>query len=354
MREGVGYFDVSGSLRCRRFYEPHYRGRLTGSGYEGAIKLAAVIPAFNSAQTLERAVGSVLDQTYPISEILVVDDGSSDETFSVATRMAADDRRIRVLRRDQPSGGPAAPRNLAIRAAKAEWIAFLDADDEWLPHKTASQLPHLANADVIYSNTLEGGPMGWRPWNVTPIPPQEPLAVLAYSDPIPVLTVIARRRTLVEVDGFDESPSLAGADDWHLWLKIALRGGTFVGLDQALARYHRTTASMTSDLQMHFKRELAVLEALRRQYPEVEHLARGLEQLPQRQAMLRLRSVRSPETPPVESIRLLVQALRDDRSPRTLRVAAASLARRTAVQFGSRRRRLRISRADGAADNRPA
>lgn len=102
------------------------------------ISITVVIPAYNAEGTLDRAIRSVLDQSYPLSEIIVVDDGSKDGTSAVAAKYAESIRYVR-----QENGGVSVARNRGISEAASEWIAFLDADDEWLPGKLAEQVELL-------------------------------------------------------------------------------------------------------------------------------------------------------------------------------------------------------------------
>ena len=101
--------------------------------------VSVIIPAYNAAATLERALASVAKQTLSGIEILVVDDGSTDATPEILARMAAADRRLRIL--TQANGGVARARNAAIGAATGEWVATIDADDIWHPRKL--ELQHL-------------------------------------------------------------------------------------------------------------------------------------------------------------------------------------------------------------------
>jgi glycosyltransferase involved in cell wall biosynthesis len=103
------------------------------------VKYSALIPAFNAAATIEAAIESMLTQSMPPEEIIVVDDGSEDATGDVAT---ACDPRVRVIR--QANQGAGAATNLALRRTTCPIVASLDADDIWLPGKMAAQLGHLA------------------------------------------------------------------------------------------------------------------------------------------------------------------------------------------------------------------
>lgn len=104
-----------------------------------SMKYSALIPAFNAAATIEAAIASMLEQSHPPEEIIVVDDGSTDATGSIA---AACDPRVRVIRQENRGPGPAT--TLAMREVRFPVIASLDADDIWLPDKMSAQLDHLA------------------------------------------------------------------------------------------------------------------------------------------------------------------------------------------------------------------
>src|SRR5690349_9096181 len=102
--------------------------------------ISAVIPTWNRGKTIRAAVESVLAQSYPVTEILICDDGSTDDTAQVVSSI--EDPRIRWLPGER-SGGPAQPRNRGIENARGEWVAFLDSDDEWLPQKLERQIERI-------------------------------------------------------------------------------------------------------------------------------------------------------------------------------------------------------------------
>jgi glycosyltransferase involved in cell wall biosynthesis len=108
------------------------------------LLVSVVIPTYNGENTVLRAIKSVLDQTYPNVEIIVVDDASEDRTVDVVNTI--EDHRIHLIRHSKNKNGATA-RNTGIKAAKGEYIAFLDDDDEWLPEKITLQLEHLENKD---------------------------------------------------------------------------------------------------------------------------------------------------------------------------------------------------------------
>lgn len=102
-------------------------------------RVSVIIPAWRAADSIGHAVRSVLEQTHPVFEVLVIDDGSPDD---IAGALSGFPSQVRVIR--QPNGGASAARNRGLDEARGEWIAFLDADDEWLPHRLAVQFEALS------------------------------------------------------------------------------------------------------------------------------------------------------------------------------------------------------------------
>jgi glycosyltransferase involved in cell wall biosynthesis len=114
--------------------------------------VSVIIPAYNRGKLIQRAVQSVLSQTYSDLEVVVVDDGSKDDTVRVVQEAARRDLRVRLIQQCQQKGAQAA-RNTGIRAAKGEWIAFLDSDDYWLPDSLEARLSLMgtSRARIVYS-----------------------------------------------------------------------------------------------------------------------------------------------------------------------------------------------------------
>ncbi len=108
--------------------------------------VSVIISAYNAAATIERAVGSVLAQSHQNLEVVVVDDGSTDATREILDALAKRDDRVRLLD-PKPNAGVSSSRNRGLAAARGEWIAFLDADDQYLPHRLATLLA-AADGDV--------------------------------------------------------------------------------------------------------------------------------------------------------------------------------------------------------------
>jgi glycosyltransferase involved in cell wall biosynthesis len=119
------------------------------------IRVSVIMPAYNAEQTVSRAIESALAQTEPRCEVLVIDDASSDATADIVARIADQDRRVHLLR-NNTNRGPACSRNHGLAVARGDWIALLDADDTFAPHRIATliALGALHGADIVADNLL--------------------------------------------------------------------------------------------------------------------------------------------------------------------------------------------------------
>ena len=186
----------------------------------GDIKVTTIIPTFNRAELLAQALESVLQQSVTPDEIIVVDDGSTDDTPEVL-RLYKD--RVRIIR--QENRGVSAARNRGIQNARHEWLAFLDSDDLWLPRKLETQIKALQEQGeykVCYTNEE------WRKNNVWKNPGKKhqkysgwiyekclPLCIISPS------SVILHKSVFETVGLFDEN--LPACEDYDLWLRVASR-----------------------------------------------------------------------------------------------------------------------------------
>lgn len=185
------------------------------------LRVSVIIPTYNRAALVTEAVASVLAQTRPDFELLVVDDASTDDT---ATALAPYAARIRLLRRES-RGGVSAARNTGIAAARGEWLTFLDSDDLWLPEKLARQLAFLSeNPDLLICQTEET----WVRRGVRVNPPltHRKIGGLIFYQSlerclVSPSAVILHRRLIEQHGGFDED--LSAAEDYDLWLRLAWR-----------------------------------------------------------------------------------------------------------------------------------
>lgn len=199
--------------------------------------VSVVIPAYNAARCIRTALESVLSQTIAPLEILVVDDGSTDETAEVVRSMGGI---VRLL--TQKNGGPGAARNLGIHEAKGEWIALLDADDAWLPHRLERQLSHLADDVILVCSQNLHEPTEARDFQ------RLSFESLWSRNDIGTSTVLARRSAMLDVGGFDTERCLIGVEDYNLWLRMAASGGEMIRLTEKLVRYTPAPNNLSSQL----------------------------------------------------------------------------------------------------------
>jgi glycosyltransferase involved in cell wall biosynthesis len=185
--------------------------------------VSVIIPAYNRAHLVGRAIQSVLSQAYRSLEVIVVDDGSTDNTEEIVTDF--DDERIKYIRHDQNRGGAAA-RNTGIAFAAGEYIAFLDSDDAWLPDKLGKQVKAFEESDpqvgVIYTGCSVLSQNGEALVDYkAPRLRGEVLKKLLVSNRIVAggSSALVKREHVQEIGGFDES--LASCQDWDLWLRLA-------------------------------------------------------------------------------------------------------------------------------------
>ncbi len=184
------------------------------------MNISVVIPAYNRVSTLARAIDSVLAQSFKASEIIVVDDGSSDATSEVA-KMYPD-----VLLLRQNNMGVSTARNNGVIMASNEWIAFLDSDDTWHPKKLAFQVAfHKKNPNSLASYTDEVWMRAGKEW---PVPKKfkKPTKVLfenslEYCNIAPS-SVLINKEYFERVGGFDENMEVC--EDYDLWLRILKEG----------------------------------------------------------------------------------------------------------------------------------
>ena len=204
------------------------------------FEISVVIPVFNGEKFIARAINSVLDQTFPANEIIVVDDGSTDNTAAVV-RSYGD--RVRYF--IQKNSGPGAARNLGIKNASSQWIAFLDADDEYLPHKLQSQVNFLKDNPAVkwcsgkYIKNVDSQPSGQVEY--TPSPGH----YLLYQDYFQATldkhhawtgTVIAQKQVLLDCGLFRQDTHYG--EDLDLWWKISYKFPAFGYCTQPLAIYY--------------------------------------------------------------------------------------------------------------------
>ena len=234
-------------------------------------RVSVIIPAYNAAPYLAESIESVLAQTYKNYEILVVNDGSSDETISVAKKF---EPHIKLF--SQENGGPASARNLAIKYAAGEYLAFLDSDDFWLPDTLMAQVEYLdSNPQIglVYGEAIMFTQDGVdrRIINKIGYPYDSSLRNLLFGNFIPTPTVMLRRVCVEKVGVLKVSSGLAVAEDYEYWLRIA-KNYPIAGIARPLAyrRLHQDNLlGNGQDIEKGLTFAQAALHEIEKQYPEI-------------------------------------------------------------------------------------
>lgn len=207
-----------------------------------ALTVSAVLPTWNRAHTLERALVSVRAQTRSAEEVIVVDDGSEDATAELIARDFPEVRYLRIAH-----AGVAAARNHGIAAARGEWLAFLDSDDEWQPGKLEAQLAVLAaDGEHRLCHTDETWIRNGR--RVNPRERHRKQGGWIFQSCLPLCAispsaVVIHRSVFETVGVFDES--LPACEDYDLWLRVCARYPVLY-LDQKLVIKHGGHADQLS------------------------------------------------------------------------------------------------------------
>jgi glycosyltransferase involved in cell wall biosynthesis len=236
---------------------------------ERKMLVSIVIPTYNRAELVERAVHSVLSQTYPDLEVIIVDDASTDNTRERIKALQQVDHRILYFRHNS-NRGPQAARNTGVQAAKGEYIAFLDSDNEWLPRKLERQMALFSHkADSLgvvycgYSKVSAGGEV------LNEYAPR--YRGLVYKQTLgdwltDTSTLVVRKHILEKIHGFDEN--IRAYQEWDLCIRLA-RVCTFDFVPECLTFYHQhNLPSISKD---HFRDANGYLDMVDKYRPEILH-----------------------------------------------------------------------------------
>lgn len=212
--------------------------------------VSVIMPAYNAQDYIAEAIDSVIKQTYRNWELLVINDGSTDNTAEIADTFKLQDNRIKVIHQANKKLGAA--RNAGIKLSIGNWIAFLDADDIWLPQKLERQLqlafvkPQVGliftNGTTFNANSNETAPYETIYGELTPATMYK---LLYKGNYIPVLSVLIKTGHVKAVGLQDES--VRACEDWDYWLRCCLYNVTFYGMDEKLFRYRRHSLNMSNN-----------------------------------------------------------------------------------------------------------
>jgi glycosyltransferase involved in cell wall biosynthesis len=224
------------------------------------LPVAVIIPVYNGRKYLSETIKSVLNQTSPPAEVLVIDDGSIDGSAEEAQSFGS---AVRVIRRQ--NSGVSASRNYGASLTTAKWLAFMDADDIWEPEnleRQAAMITASPDADVCYTGRKLFVPSPESGLYIDaaadPMPgPEELSSVLLDRCPFTPSAVTIRRETFLAVGGFNSA--FDSVEDWDLWLRLMYHGARFVHCPEPLMKWRVHPESASNNAVSVLRTQLAVV-----------------------------------------------------------------------------------------------
>lgn len=199
-----------------------------------SLKISVVIPVYNASKTIVSTINSILNQTYKVSEIILVDDGSSDDTSSIIENVFEEYLKSNfIVLIKKKNEGPSIARNLGVEIAKNEWIAFLDSDDQWLHNKIEKQTIFIErNQNVKICGTAS---------NVLNFKKKAPFFFVTYKELL-YRNFFCTSSILISKTIFTNSKKFNSAqkysEDYGLWLEILSFGCDGAVLNESLVHYN--------------------------------------------------------------------------------------------------------------------
>jgi len=227
--------------------------------------ISIIMPAYNSSKYIIESIESVLQQTFSNWELLIVNDGSTDNTAEIVRKFVDLDERIKLF--NKPNGGIASSRNYGFANAKGDFIAYLDHDDLWTSEKLALQVEAFSmrnevdvifgNGIVFYSNAIQES---YRYDTITGFYTHRELYLKQIrANYIPILSLLVRRKVLEAIGPWDESEIYQGCDDYDYWFRMARANANFLGLDSELFKYRKHDNNYSNNTRKMLAAEANVL-----------------------------------------------------------------------------------------------
>lgn len=239
-----------------------------------APMVSVIIPSYNHAHFIERAMQSVLDQTFLSWEVIVIDNHSQDNTDEVVGKLK--DPRITLLKIHN-NGVIAASRNAGIRAAKGEFIAFLDSDDWWNSRKLALSIAAMhSGADLVYHDLyiVQSREQTQFAKCAVAAEPKHPmfLALLCNGISIPNSSVVVRKELLIQIGGETEKRELISVEDYDTWIKLSRLTEKFVRIPECLGYYWVGGGNISAASSIQCERIIALYDQYIGELKDVERL----------------------------------------------------------------------------------
>jgi len=216
-------------------------------------KVSIIIPTYNSAKFLPRAINSIINQTFQDFELIIVDDGSTDNSKEIITEYTNKDNRIKYYW-EPNSGGPAKPKNTNFKYVQGDYIAYLDSDDEWLPKKLEKQLAIFAKFPNQKIGLVSCGAnivneKGKYLMTINAHNKKRNLSDLLIANYVFSNSgVIIPSAVIKDVGSRDESEDIGYYEDWDMWVRIMARGYIFKFIEEPLINYTIRTNNTSKNI----------------------------------------------------------------------------------------------------------
>ena len=238
---------------------------LPGSAEAPAVSV--VVPCYNASAFIGRTIESVLAQTWRALELIVVDDKSIDRSVQTVRRYADSDARVRLIEMPRNAGSPAAPRNTGVRAARGEWIAFLDADDLWHPRKLELQLQALRAQGASMCSTQMKDFRHEGEIVVEPVPAAPPMRHVSFLQQLlkyrtPTSSIVIRRELMLR-HPFNEDVSYRAREDTDCFIRMHEHVPFSIKIVFPLVYYRQQASQISGNKWTMVKRHLMMLKKYR-------------------------------------------------------------------------------------------
>ncbi len=205
-------------------------------------KVSIIIPTYNSSLFIKRTIESILAQTFTDWELLIIDDCSTDDTVNLINEFIKNNQRIKLLKTEKNSGGPALPKNLGFRFSAGEFVAYLDHDDEWLPNKLEKQMSVFENSKDKNLGLVSCGAFLVSEKNklfstFIPLKKENLLPEILLRNPIYSNSSVLMKRTVIETVG-ERDKTMKYSEDWDMWIRIIEAGYNIDHVCKPLFKYH--------------------------------------------------------------------------------------------------------------------
>jgi glycosyltransferase involved in cell wall biosynthesis len=216
-------------------------------------KISVITPTYNGSSFIKRAIQSVINQTFTDWELLIVDDCSKDDTVELVSEFAKQDKRIKLSKTSKNSGGPATPKNIGIKNAIGEYVAFLDHDDEWLPEKLKKQLKVFEESKDDRLGVVSCGAnlinnKGKCFSIYKPTKRKITFPEILIRNPIYSNSSVLMKRNLIDIIG-QRDEVMKYSEDWDTWINVCKAGYNIDFVYESLFNYYFHDSNTTKILK---------------------------------------------------------------------------------------------------------